>query len=272
MPLAALLDTVVTAQDADAPQDDVALLAVRLAGASTPMHHVRIPAAPELIASVRSQLRSWLAEAGVGPAAASDILLAVGEGLANAAEHAYRDELRGDLELIVRAGPDVEVELRDFGTWKEAGGDPDRGRGFTLMRALMHAVDVDRTPEGTTVRMSRRAGDAPPGAPGPAIASVREPLAPELRLIARDDEVLAVVEGDLDFVSAPELGERLAAAAGGRPLRLDLAAAGYLDSAGARMLVELARRVDLVVVAPPGSVARRALEIAELDTSVGLRP
>ena len=272
MPLATLLDAVVRAQGADAPLDDVALLAVRLAGAGSPAHRLRLPAAPEMVAAARSQVRAWLAEGGVEPGAASDILLAVGEALANAAEHAYRDQLTGDLELLVRTGPEIEIELRDYGTWKESGGDPDRGRGFNLMRALMHSVDVERMPEGTTVRMRRRLGESPPGAPGPGSESVREPLPAQLRITARGDEVIAVVEGDVDFAGAAELGERLAAAAEGRRLRLDLAAAGYLDSAGARMLVELSRRVDLVVVAPPGSAARRVLEIAELDASLGLRP
>jgi anti-anti-sigma factor len=272
MPLAALLDSVVTAQGADAPQDDVALLAVRLAGAASPAHHLRISAAPQMVASARSQVRAWLAQAGVEPGAASDIILAAGEALANAAEHAYRDEPVGELELLVRTGPEVEVEVRDFGSWKESGGQPDRGRGFTLMRALMHAVDVERTPEGTAVRMRRLLAEPPSSAPGPGAGTVREPVEAQLRLTVRDNEVLAMVEGDLDFVSAPGIGQRLAQATEGRPLRLDLASTGYLDSAGARMLVELSRQADLVVLAPPGTAARRALEIAGLDASLSLRP
>ena len=271
MPLSSLLDAVVTDQGADAPLDDVALLAVRLAGAGTTTHHLRMPAAPENMAAARSQLRSWLAEGGVEAGAASDILLAAGEALANATEHAYRDQPSGDIELVVRIGAEVEIDLRDYGSWKETGGSPDRGRGFILMRALMSSVEVDRTAEGTTLRMRRRAAEAPAGAPGPGVESVREPAPPELRLIARDHEVLAVIDGDIDFVGAADLGTRLLTAADGRPLRLDLGAAGYIDSAGARMLVELARQVELVVVAPPGSAARRTLEVAGLDATLGLR-
>jgi PAS domain S-box-containing protein len=270
MPLSVLLDAVVSDQGADAPLDDVALLAVRLAGVGIPTHRLRIPAEPEMMASARSQLRTWLAAAEVEPATASDILLAAGEALANATEHAYRDQPRGELEMVVRIAAEVEIELRDYGSWKETGGSPDRGRGFTLMRALMHSVDVERTLEGTTVRMRRHTADAPPGAPGAGVAAVRAPAPAELRVIDRGHEVLAVVEGDIDFVTAPDLGTLLAAATDGRPLRLDLAAAGYIDSAGARMLVELSRHVELVVMAPPASAVRRALEIAELDTTLGL--
>jgi PAS domain S-box-containing protein len=272
LPLAALLDAVIDAQGAGAPLDDVALLAVRMAGPAAATHHLRIVAAPERVAAARSQLRGWLADGGVDAAVASDVLLAAGEALANAAEHAYRGRLPGDLELMLRTAPEVEVELRDFGSWKDAGGDPDRGRGFTLMRALMHDVEVERTPGGTTVRMRRRLTEAPPAGFGPDVEAVREPVAATVSFQRRDHEVVALVVGDVDFFSSTELGERLAAEAGGGPLVVDLSAAGYLDSAGARMLVELGRRVPLAVVAPAGTPARRALEIAELDARVGLRP
>jgi anti-sigma regulatory factor (Ser/Thr protein kinase) len=44
--------------------------------------------------------------------------------------------------------------VRDFGSWRaERAGD--RGRGLSLMRALMDTVEVTPTPEGTTVRLRR---------------------------------------------------------------------------------------------------------------------
>jgi anti-anti-sigma factor len=272
LPLGALLDGVVTGQGADQPLDDVALLAVRLAGAQAPARHLRVPAVPEVLAATRSELRSWLSEAGIDPATASDVLLAAGEALANAVEHAYRDRPPGELEVFLRTTPDIEVEVCDRGGWKDSGGSPDRGRGFVLMRALMHSVDIDRTPAGTTVRMRRRVAEAPPGAPGPAVTEVREPVAATVELEPGEAGVVARVRGDLDLHSAPAMGKRLADAAAGGPLVLDLSGAGYLDSAGARMLVELARSTTVTVIAPHGTAVRRALEIAELDANLRLEP
>jgi anti-sigma regulatory factor (Ser/Thr protein kinase) len=62
-----------------------------------------------------------------------------------------------DATFSVRArvdGGDVVIEVGDRGTWREARGE-HRGRGLTLMRGLMDAVDVDREPDGTTVRLRR---------------------------------------------------------------------------------------------------------------------
>jgi anti-sigma regulatory factor (Ser/Thr protein kinase) len=44
--------------------------------------------------------------------------------------------------------------VRDFGAWRSPR-EGDRGRGLSLMRALMDTVDVVPGPEGTTVRMRR---------------------------------------------------------------------------------------------------------------------
>jgi anti-sigma regulatory factor (Ser/Thr protein kinase) len=257
MPLSTLLDSVVAAQGADAPMDDVALLAVRLAGAETRARRLRMPAQPEHVAAARSEVRSWLAEAEIDPGTASDVLLACGEAMANAVEHAYRGREPEGFEIVMRiSAAALELEVRDEGGWKDDGGSPDRGRGFALMRALMHAVEVERTAGGTLVRMLRRL-DAPPAAP-PA-SEPREPAPATVRIEAG----VAHVSGDLDFVSAPGVRARLGDAA-----TLDLSDVGYLDSAGARLLLEL----GLPVVAAPGSVARRTLELMELDAPLGLRP
>ena len=46
----------------------------------------------------------------------------------------------------------------DTGTWKPPQSDPDshRGRGITLMRALMHDVTIEPSATGTTVHMHAR--------------------------------------------------------------------------------------------------------------------
>jgi anti-sigma regulatory factor (Ser/Thr protein kinase) len=51
-------------------------------------------------------------------------------------------------------GQTVDIEVRDFGAWRAAR-EGDRGRGLSLMQALMDTVEVTPTPEGTTVRLRR---------------------------------------------------------------------------------------------------------------------
>lgn len=262
-PLPDLLDAVVARQGVDAPLDDVALLAVRMARATPAWsRHMRVRATPETLASTRSQIRSWLAEAGVPPAVASDVLLAAGEALANAIEHAYLD-VPGEIEVTLRAGHEIDLVVRDEGVWREAGGDPDRGRGFMLMRALMGAVEIERRPTGTVVRMRRRLAD-PPVTGVPAMRGAQSAA------VEVERPGSARVTGDVDLASAPEVGRLLENAASGGRLLLDLSDVAYLDSAGARMLVELGRRLEMHLQAPPGSAARQALELADLDAALGL--
>jgi anti-anti-sigma factor len=265
--LAGLLDAVVAGQGADAPMDDVALLAVRLASATTRSHHLRVPAVATSVGEARMQMRGWLAQAGVTEDVAADVLLASGEAVANAVEHAYTGDVPGALEISLRTGAEIEVEVRDEGRWKQEGGVADRGRGFMLMRALMDDVEVGRTAAGTSVRLRLRSASGKPPAGGPTLPA-REPQAASLALEAGT----ARVTGDLDLEGAPRIGERLAEAAAGGPLAVDLTDVGYLDSVGARMLVELSRAVPLRVIAPPGSVARRTLELAGLDATLRLEP
>jgi anti-sigma regulatory factor (Ser/Thr protein kinase) len=49
--------------------------------------------------------------------------------------------------------------VRDHGGWRPPR-EGDRGRGISLMQALMDTVEVDPTPDGTTVRMQRTLLDA----------------------------------------------------------------------------------------------------------------
>jgi anti-anti-sigma factor len=86
-----------------------------------------------------------------------------------------------------------------------------------------------------------------------------------------DVEGVAVlrVAGDLDVATVDLVQERLveAQAPGRAGLVLDLAAVGFLDSAGVHLLFGLVRRGEGARVAflvPPGTHARRVVEIAGL--------
>ena len=52
----------------------------------------------------------------------------------------------------------VEIVIRDYGGWHEDQPSTGAGLGLHLMHALMDAVDIDATREGTTVRLRRALG------------------------------------------------------------------------------------------------------------------
>ena len=90
----------------------------------------------------------------------SDVVLAVNEALANAAEFAYSTatqpgamHLRADYD---RTASVLTVTVTDEGVWRIA--DPEkkshsRGRGIPLMRALADWAKIDSTSTGTCVRL-----------------------------------------------------------------------------------------------------------------------
>ena len=81
------------------------------------------------------------------------------------------------------------------------------------------------------------------------------------------------VTGDCDLATGPELRRQIQrAAAYTDRLIVDLSGVGFLDSVGLGLLVGAARRVaELVVVAPGGSSARRALESSRLTEILDVR-
>jgi len=85
------------------------------------------------------------------------VLIAAGEAVANAIEHGHRDRPNGVISLRAIAFADqVRVTIVDTGVWKppQPAANSFRGRGITLMRALMHGVDIDSVSSGTTVELS----------------------------------------------------------------------------------------------------------------------
>jgi anti-anti-sigma factor len=88
------------------------------------------------------------------------------------------------------------------------------------------------------------------------------------------ETVVLTVTGEVDMTTAPELAKAFEGMAG--PVHrviVDLSAVAFLDSSGLNVLLrgrrELAATdIDLRVVAPPASVVRRVIEIAQLHESL----
>lgn len=90
-----------------------------------------------------------------------DVQLAVHECVANALEHGHGGDGRPpieigiDIEVARGDGDTVTVRVRDDGAgagWTREG-DPDRGRGRTLVRRLVDEVTEHSGPAGTTVTL-----------------------------------------------------------------------------------------------------------------------
>jgi len=264
---------------ADGPgDDDVALLAVRLAHRPTETLRLRRPARADELPRLRAELRDWLRRAGAGDQAVHDVVLSCGEAVANVIEHAYGGTRRGAVAVEVEqdAGGDVVVTVRDEGRWRTPHTDPgSRRRGFLLMRRLMDSVEVSRGAGGTTVVMRRGLGrSAAQAAPPPeaAPATARGPARATVTIEARSGHGVAHVSGEIDRSNAARvaghLREAIPAEDGG--VVLDLTGLAYMDSAGALALAELAellreRGQRLLLAVPENAPIRRLLEISGVE-------
>jgi len=133
--------------------DDVALLTLR-AVPMTDRIRVDFPVQPEALSAMRALLRRWLRHMRASDQEIAEVVTACGEAATNAIEHAGTDS-GAPFEVSAHAsGGGVQIMIRDFGAWRTPR-DGDHGRGLSLMRALMDSVDVEPTPEGTTVRLVR---------------------------------------------------------------------------------------------------------------------
>jgi PAS domain S-box-containing protein len=142
----------------DGYQDDVALLLYRQ---PAPLE-MDIPADANHLATARDALRTWLARAGVDPDQNLNVLIAAGEAVTNAIEHGHRNTPKGSTGVVnLRATTLVDclqLTVTDNGSWKtpDASSRNYRGRGITLMRALMQDVTIDPDDAGTTVHLHAR--------------------------------------------------------------------------------------------------------------------
>ena len=113
---------------------------------------VVFPARPESSPRLRRALRAFLEPLRIDYRRIDDMILAAGEAAGNAIEHAYRGD-PGTVRLVAYvAAQRLVVEVRDCGRWRLEG-DPERGRGLGIMRALVDRVSIESTRSGTSVRL-----------------------------------------------------------------------------------------------------------------------
>ncbi len=143
--------------------DDLALLALQGIPFSSKAIGLKFPAIPASLLLFRRTLRRWLREMGVSPAETFQIVAACNEAASNSVEHAYGPRDAGfEVEGRVN-GRHVSITIRDAGHWRAPRG-AHRGLGLTLMRAVMHRVDVMSGPDGTAVVLERTLREVEDGA------------------------------------------------------------------------------------------------------------
>jgi anti-sigma regulatory factor (Ser/Thr protein kinase) len=137
-------------------RDDVAVLCLRLDAVATELRR-SFPASPAELAPLRRELRAWLADAGLSPERAADLVLAVDEACANAVEHAYDGE-QGEVVVEVARELDHEVvaKVHDAGRWRNRASNPARGRGLGIIRAVVDECEIQTGASGTTVLLKQR--------------------------------------------------------------------------------------------------------------------
>lgn len=103
---------------------------------------------------LRQALRSFLAVFAFERDVLDDILMASGEVLSNAVEHACDASGRSNVEIVARggAGGTLAIEVSDDGQFLERGRLPNRGFGLGIVHAIAHSVTV-KTGHGTRVEM-----------------------------------------------------------------------------------------------------------------------
>lgn len=122
---------------------------------------VDVTAVAKGAADVRRDFSQWLQQQFLLDAVKlSDIVLAVNEALANAAEFAYATAQRAGVMHIHTDYDDdsstLTVTVTDEGLWRRsesAAADSPRGRGIPLMHALSDRAVIDSTSAGTRVQL-----------------------------------------------------------------------------------------------------------------------
>lgn len=100
-------------------------------------------------------------------------------------------------------------------------------------------------------------------------------ITPRPKITQDGDIVLAELEGEFDLSNTVDLGDHLLRAVPNDAVGLvvDLSAVRYLDSAGIRVLFEIARKLaacrqGLALSLPENSSLRRLLEVTGVDSAI----
>ena len=113
-----------------------------------------LPAQPSSLRLVRQAVRQLASRFKLGEDLVFALNVAVGEAVTNVIEHAY-GEAAGTVSVRVRRdGMTLRVEVEDRGKWRPDRPSKPGGRGLSVIRGLVHGVEIRTGAGGTTVRFS----------------------------------------------------------------------------------------------------------------------
>jgi anti-sigma regulatory factor (Ser/Thr protein kinase) len=116
---------------------------------------VRLPAELTSAGLARTAVRRFLASTPLGERRSFDAVVATGEAVANAIEHAY--DRRPNQTFVLRARFEdhtCTILVEDSGTWNDVEPLATRGRGIVMMRELCDTFEIEHGPHGTTVALT----------------------------------------------------------------------------------------------------------------------
>lgn len=131
--------------------DDIALLSATMLPARPETVELKLPAAPLSATIARRFVSRYARVAQLGPERTFDLILAVGEAVANAVEHAYRGAAGDFILRLSSSEGKIFGEVQDLGTWREGRPSPERGRGLAILRATTRRLELNRSSHGTIV-------------------------------------------------------------------------------------------------------------------------
>ena len=130
-------------------RDDAAVLVL---SRSAPVSYYVFSAVPVVCVLSRAIVRGKLREFGIEGERRFGVLVALGEAVANAIEHAYRDAEPGLIRLeLTDEGKHVVLCVEDFGRWRPFVRREERGRGIEMMRAFVDRVQIQSTRQSTRI-------------------------------------------------------------------------------------------------------------------------
>jgi anti-sigma regulatory factor (Ser/Thr protein kinase) len=130
-------------------RDDAAVL---LLSRSDPVGCYTFSAVPIAAPIARAIVDREISHLGIDDERRFGVLVALGEAIANAIEHAYRGAASGLIRLeLENQAHQLVVTVEDFGCWRPFRRRGDRGRGIDLMRAFMDSVQIFSTRQSTKI-------------------------------------------------------------------------------------------------------------------------
>lgn len=119
---------------------------------TAPVPYYVFPAVPEASKLARTIVERELSLLRLCEDDRFGVLVAVGEAIANAVEHAYRGEHPGLIHLTLKPERgQLVLTIEDFGRWRPFVRSDERGRGIELMHAFMDGVQIRSTRDSTSI-------------------------------------------------------------------------------------------------------------------------